>query len=311
MEPSGPRALAWSDVQAQWLALLAHALAQAPYSGGGAAGAAGVRSVLTFTSSLLLARGFTVEHHPDDAPNGVGLLIATRAPRGGCPHTVGLFGHVDVEAVEACVPWASADSRVPELLDGRWYCRGIADNLGPLLARVLAFRADDARSAGVVWVIQGEEEIGSPFAHAVLPALKASVCSGVMLWVEETGYFTADGAQRILTMHDAQGDAARQPIVDFALHALAAHAGGRAASVSKRFLNKSFGSNRCPCIAHLVDGSVPYISFGINDVRSRIHDVNESVPADTLSLAFEQFKAVLSLGAAAADPPPHPLQTSA
>jgi hypothetical protein len=43
----------------------------------------------------------------------------------------------------------------------------------------------------------------------------------------------------------------------------------------------------------LIDGSVPYLSFGINDVHSMIHDIDESVPAKTLPIAFAQFKAVL------------------
>jgi hypothetical protein len=64
-------------------------------------------------------------------------------------------------------------------------------------------------------------------------------------------------------------------------------------AIQERFLNKSFGSNCCPCIAHLVDGSIPYLSFGINDVHSMIHDIDESVRAETLPIAFEQFKAVL------------------
>jgi acetylornithine deacetylase/succinyl-diaminopimelate desuccinylase-like protein len=74
----------------------------------------------------------------------------------------------------------------------RAYGRGVGDNLGPLAARLLAFRAavdagaplpsvvwvlhGDEEIAGaplpsVVWVLRGDEEIGSAGAHAVYPSL--------------------------------------------------------------------------------------------------------------------------------------------
>jgi hypothetical protein len=301
----------WDAILPAWLALLTEFLSRRPFS---RINPEGVRSCLTLTSELLTERGFKVAHHANPSPDGAGILIACREPRGGCAHTVGLFAHVDVENVRPSqlAAWKSQDPLVPELLSGRYYCRGIADNLGPFLARLLAFRASDECSAGVVWVIQGEEETGSHFAHTILPTLRASPeLASVMLWIEETGYFLADGAQRVLCMHgqlEEQLDSAAPlvsslPIVDFVLRQLAAHAGDRRTVIQQRFLNKSFGSNRCPCIEHLIDGRVPYMSFGINDVLSCIHDTDESVPVGTLGVAFEQFKAALSLPAAAAAPP--------
>jgi acetylornithine deacetylase/succinyl-diaminopimelate desuccinylase-like protein len=295
--------LAWSAVLPDWLGLLSRFLSLRPFS---RENAAGVRAALELLAQLLIERGFTVEQYPNPSPEGAGILVASRAPRGRCTRTVGLFAHVDVEDVTPGEAWQSADPLQPQLRpDGRYYCRGIADNLGPLLARLLAFRVDDSECAGVVWVVQGEEEIGSPFAHAELPAIKAAgAFARVDLWIEETGYFTADGTQRVLTMHRgvsaaaaaaaaAEGSTASPPAIELALRALATNAAGREMAIQERFLNKSFGSNCCPCIAHLVDGSIPYLSFGINDVHSMIHDIDESVRAETLPIAFEQFKAVL------------------
>ena len=290
----------WSDVEQLWASLLSRFLSLGPFS---RSNAPGVCACLGLLSSLLADRGFAVEHYPNPSPDGAGVLIATRAPRGTASRTVGLFAHVDVEDVAPGDAWQSPDALRPTLLaNGRYYCRGVADNLGPLLARVLSFRASDENCAGVVWVVQGEEEVGSPFAHSLLPALKtAGVFSSVDLWIEETGYFTKDGSQRVLVMHahgagtPGESAGALLPIVDCALLALDTNADGRRQVVLQRFLNKSFGPNRCPCIAHLIDGSVPYISFGINDAYSCIHDVDESVPADTLPVAFRQFKAVLAV----------------
>jgi hypothetical protein len=289
---------AWGEMLPLWLTLLAQFLALRPFS---RCNSAGVREGQVLLASLLIERGFTVEDHPNPSPGGAGVIVARRPPRGSCARTIGMFGHVDVEDVTPGEAWRTPSALMPALLHGRYFCRGIADNLGPLLARVLAFRAEDEVSAGVVWVIQGEEEVGSPFAHALLPALKVEgKFDGIDLWVEETGYFTLDGVQRVLAMHahrpgPAEGGETLLPIVDFALRALEANASGHTREVVRRFLNKSFGAHCCPCIAHLVDGSVPYISFGINDVASCIHDIDESVPAETLPVVFEQFKAVFSL----------------
>ena len=164
----------WVDVEPEWLRLLSQFLALRPFSRVNPAGAS---DALALLASLLRARGFAVAHHANPSPDGSGVLVATRPPRGGVPHTMGLFGHVDVENVVPRKAWRTANPLVPELLDGRWYARGVGDNLGPLLARLLAFRDTDETSAGVVWVIQAEEETGSPFAHALLPSLKADFAS--------------------------------------------------------------------------------------------------------------------------------------
>ncbi len=292
----------WSDVLPGWLSLLKEFLTLKPFS---RTNPEGVRRCLALTSALLAARGFAVDHYENPSPDGAGILIASRAPRGRGTFTVGMFGHVDIENVRPSQlgKWKSSNPLEPELLsDGRYYCRGIADNLGPLLARILSFRASDTRSSGVVWVIQGEEETGSHFAHSILPALKKTshVFDPVMLWIEETGYFTSDGTQRVLAMHGRLNFSVEPPesslaVVDFALRALSSNAGDHKIAIFERFLNKSFGSNRCPCLEHLVDGSVPYISFGMNDVLSCIHDIDESVPAKFLVVAFEQFNAVTSV----------------
>jgi hypothetical protein len=118
-----------------------------------------------------------------------------------------------------------------------------------------------------------------------------------MMWVEETGYFTAEGTQRVLLMHSQKDETGipSLPIVQFALHTLASVAVDRKTVIEERYLNKSFGKYSCPCIKHLLDGSIPYLSFGINDVSSCIHDFNESVPEGTLDLVFEQFNALFSI----------------
>ena len=49
---------------------------------------------------------------------------------------------------------------------------------GPLVLRLAVLRAmqsDHISTPGLVWVLHGEEEIGSPFAHEIYPRLSATL----------------------------------------------------------------------------------------------------------------------------------------
>ena len=70
-----------------------------------------------------------------------------------------LYGHYDVEKIKGWEKWNSPPFELVEK-DGRFYCRGIADNKGILLTRLLAikemFEADE-EIPNILWIIQGEE----------------------------------------------------------------------------------------------------------------------------------------------------------
>ena len=175
--------------------------------------------------------GFTVEIVPSGVEGCPPVLVATlEVP--SMP-TVGISGHYDVEEVdgnlwhrrqggdpfELCMSSPSEDdASVPSGVpcdalsskrdDGvrrdqgtRAYGRGVGDNLGPLVTRIIAIRR--ARAAGtslpsIVWVLHGDEETGSAGAHKVY-AKKQAIHARVDVWVEETGFFVEGQAvQRIL-----------------------------------------------------------------------------------------------------------------
>lgn len=275
------------DLCDQWVVVLQKFLDVKPFS---SSNAAGVQQALSLLAHLVEQRGFTTKRFANPDTHGADVLVATRAPRGGGRSWIGMFGHVDIEEVTNPERWCVRDPMQVTLKDQRWYARGIADNLGPLLARVLSFSNDDANCAGIVWVIHGEEEIGSPFAHRLYPSLRKGIpeMSLVGLWLEETGYFRRDGSQRVLVLHRGANSA----LVEDVLGRIRALTPDREVHVEERPLNKAFGTNKCPCLTHLLDGAVPYVSMGINDSYSNIHDINESVPADILSLAHRQFVAI-------------------
>jgi hypothetical protein len=269
----------WLDIVAQWVT--AKPTASHP------AGLALVREAL---ATRLERSGFAVRTHADGGAAPV--LVAVRPPEAGASW-VGLSAHYDVE--EAGDGWSS-DPFTVHVTAGRAYGRGVGDNLGPLALRILALEdalrererdvGGPARSPlpGLVWVIQGEEEIGSPFAHALFPRLDLPP---ITLWLEETGYFEEDGAQRVL----ARRIPARLASILERVESLA-RADGRRVRELDRYLNKAFGESRCPCLTHLVQ-SAPYLAIGPNDTRTRIHAANESLPLQTLSLSATQFIAVL------------------
>lgn len=267
MEPDYPAFEAWQSLLTTWVA--AAPAADNP---------AGLQAVRRDVQGRLQDLGFSVALH--DAPDAQPVLIAARAPgREAHPgRTVGLFAHYDVEAPGS--GWEGSPSAVA-LRGDRIYGRGVADNLGPLALRLLALtRADGDALPGLLWVIQGEEEIGSPFAHRLFPTLRLPE---VDLWLEETGYFEQGGAQRVLWR---RAPPALSGVLR-GLKELAARA-GRELQVYDRYLNKAFGEARCPCLSHLV-GDRPYLAIGPNDTSSRIHAANESLPRGTLALSQAQL----------------------
>ncbi|MDI1443602.1 M20/M25/M40 family metallo-hydrolase [Polyangium sp. 6x1] len=232
----------------------------------------------------LEALGFDVRVH--GSGEAAPILLAVRKPEVGARY-VGLFAHYDVE--EAGDGWSSEPFEV-HVRGERAFGRGVGDNLGPLSLRLLALerlvRWTGARQSlpGLVWVLQGEEEIGSPWAHALFPTLDLPA---VELWIEETGYFEEDGTQRLLARRIPPRLA---PVLETI--ASLARAEAREIRVLDRYLNKAFGESRCPCLAHLVKDA-PYLAIGPNDTRARIHAPNESLPLGTLPLASAQFIGVL------------------
>lgn len=86
-------------------------------------------------------------------------------PGGNPDKTILLYNHYDVQPAEPIELWDSDPFRLTER-DGKLYARGIADNKGDLVARLHAVELLQRQQGGlpcrVKWLIEGEEEIGSP-----------------------------------------------------------------------------------------------------------------------------------------------------
>ncbi len=240
----------------------------------------GLHDVSVRVERRLERLGFDVRRFRlDDLPE---VLVAHRPGRG---LRIGLSGHYDVE--EPGEGWTSPPFEI-RVTDGRLFGRGMADNLGPLWLRFLALEEMGADAPELFWILQGEEEVGSTAAHRLYAHLDLPAMD---LWMEETGYFERDGRQRFLLRRP---NARIGRCVAAGLAAARKH--GREVEQHDRYLNKAFGEQQCPVLAHLV-GEAPYMAIGPNDPDSRIHRPDESLPIGNLDVAWDQFTAVLMAAA--------------
>ena len=79
--------------------------------------------------------------------------------------TVLVYAHYDVQPPDPLEKWQTPPF-APAIRNGRLYARGVSDDKGPLLTAIEAARAFFAAGNGLPinlkWIIEGEEEIGSP-----------------------------------------------------------------------------------------------------------------------------------------------------
>jgi acetylornithine deacetylase/succinyl-diaminopimelate desuccinylase-like protein len=79
--------------------------------------------------------------------------------------TVLLYGHYDVQPPDPLELWTSPPFE-PTIRDGRIYARGIGDNKGQHFAQLLAIESHlavhGALPCNIIFLLEGEEEIGSP-----------------------------------------------------------------------------------------------------------------------------------------------------
>ncbi|WP_160174514.1 M20/M25/M40 family metallo-hydrolase [Archangium violaceum] len=203
-----------------------------------------------------------------------------------------MYGHYDVASAPTGGHGWMSPPRVLTEADGRWFALGVADNKGPLAARLVAL-AGLARTPALTWFIQGEEETGSAAASRVFegrfPELEAD------LWLEETGYHDhEDGTLRLIARRIAPEPGCSAP-PDVAMGRLLedlrelAGCWGIGSRLEVRGLNKGAVEGGCPFNRNLPVGA-RYLALGINDSFSRIHASNESVPLWTFPLHAEELQ---------------------
>ena len=241
----------------------------------------GLEKAYKWYVNILENLGFEIELIFDKDAKYRPIIVAIREPQKGYDSYIGFFQHYDVEPIHAA--WSSS----PWILtkkENRVYGRGIADNIGSFIQRLLVIKKEE-KANGIIFVIQGEEEIGSPFADIIYPQLKLP---NVSLWVEETGYFYKNGDHRVLIL-DKKNELSS--LIDEIREINDEY--GKQTKVRQRPLNKAFGAEKCPCLSHLLK-ETPYIAIGPNDDHSTIHGPNESMSLDHLEISARHIKSMLN-----------------
>ncbi|MDQ3397088.1 MAG: M20/M25/M40 family metallo-hydrolase [Deinococcota bacterium] len=114
------------------------------------------------------------------------------------PKTLSFYNHYDVQPEDPLELWESSPFAA-DIRGGRLFARGAADNKGNLMARIAAVHAykevHGALPVNVKFIVEGEEEIGSPHLEAFAERYPAKVRADGCIW--EFGYKNPDGRLQV------------------------------------------------------------------------------------------------------------------
>ncbi|HEY75513.1 MAG TPA: M20/M25/M40 family metallo-hydrolase [Thermoflexia bacterium] len=123
----------------------------------------GLGETADLLTGMLRSLGFKVEQVPIDGPP---VIVAQM--EGKRPERLLFYNHYDVQPVDPLEEWTTPPFE-PTVREGKLYARGAADNKGAIAARLGAIesylRVHGSLPVGLTWIIEGEEEIGSPHLH--------------------------------------------------------------------------------------------------------------------------------------------------
>lgn len=120
----------------------------------------GIDEMAALAMEDLRRSGFEVELHRTE---GEPIILATAGPEDA--PTILIYNHYDVQPEGDLDLWSSPPFE-PQVRDGKMYGRGVADTKSNIISRldtldaIRAVRGD--LPVRVVWLLEGEEEIGSP-----------------------------------------------------------------------------------------------------------------------------------------------------
>lgn len=151
-----------------------------------------VRACAEWLRDALAARGFAAELVPTA---GHPIVVARTPARPGRP-TVLVYGHYDVQPANIADGWTRPPFE-PTIVDGVLFARGATDNKGQIAAHLLGAAAllsptaADGPPVNLIFLIEGEEEIGSPNLRPFLERHRQELrCDAVV--ISDTGMLGPD-----------------------------------------------------------------------------------------------------------------------
>ncbi|HEV7208850.1 MAG TPA: dipeptidase [Mycobacteriales bacterium] len=143
------------------------------------AASAAVHRSAELTAALLRAAGL-LDVEILQAAGGKPAVVGHRPGPPGAP-TVLLYAHHDVQPTGAAALWDS-EPFTPTVVGDRLFARGAADDKAGIAVHLAALRAHgDELPVGIVVLIEGEEEIGSPTLPAFLATYADRLRADVMV----------------------------------------------------------------------------------------------------------------------------------
>ena len=139
---------------------------------------------------LLEELGLTTELH---ATAGAPVVYGQLEAQPGHP-TILFYNHYDVQPADPLEEWETSPFELAER-DGYWYGRGVSDDKGQLVSRLAGLHwyreKHGSLPFGVKFVVEGEEEIGSPNLAEYVAARAEQLAADGCVW--EFGGVTASG----------------------------------------------------------------------------------------------------------------------
>ena len=149
-----------------------------------------MKETANWVENLLKDAGF--EAHQLEVEGAPNYVFGTM--KGQSDFTLLLYNHYDVQPETPIELWNSPPFEATEV-DGKLVARGICDNKAELIARICAIRAILAANGelpiNIRWLVEGEEEIGSPHFEALTQQFGDLLKADGTLW--EGGGFNEKG----------------------------------------------------------------------------------------------------------------------
>ena len=233
---------------------------------------------------LRAAGPFTVRIMPTP---GASVVYAEWLGAPGVP-TALVYGHYAVQPPDPVEKWHSPPFE-PTVREGRLYARGVSDDKGPLLIPVAVaeafFVAHGRLPINVKFLLEGEEEIGSPHlegfvaGHKDLLAADVVISADGAMWrIDEPSLIVANRGLAALEL------TLRGPAKDL-------HSGRHGGSVA----NPLHAMARLVASLHQPDGRVAVAGF-----YDRVRELGGAERAEIAALPFDESAYLAQVGAAAA-----------
>jgi acetylornithine deacetylase/succinyl-diaminopimelate desuccinylase-like protein len=155
-----------------------------------------IEETARYTVALLEKEGFAARIL--EKPEG-GFPVVYAEQQGKSDRTLLFYNHYDVQPPEPLHEWSSPAFE-PQRRDDKLYGRGVSDDKGNIVSRLLAIRAlkqaGDGLPCNIKFFIEGDEEIGSPQIAPFIHDNRALFAADACIW--EGGHVFWDGSPTLM-----------------------------------------------------------------------------------------------------------------